>query len=30
MADVVVRLADGRVASIERPAERRAARELSW
>ncbi len=30
MADVVVRLADGRVASIERPAERRTARELSW
>jgi putative ABC transport system ATP-binding protein len=30
MADVVVRLADGRVASTERPAHRRPARELSW
>ncbi len=30
MADVVVRLADGRVASTERPAQRRAAHELSW
>jgi putative ABC transport system ATP-binding protein len=30
MADVVVRLADGRIASTERPAVRRTARELSW
>jgi len=30
MADLVVRLADGRVASAERPAERRAPRDLSW
>ena len=30
MADRVVRIADGRIASVERPATRRAARELSW
>jgi putative ABC transport system ATP-binding protein len=30
MADVVVRLADGRVAATERPAQRRPARDLSW
>ncbi len=30
MANTVVRLADGRVASVERPAVRRAPRDLSW
>jgi putative ABC transport system ATP-binding protein len=30
MADVVIRLADGRIASTEHPAHRRTARELSW
>jgi putative ABC transport system ATP-binding protein len=30
MADLVIRLADGRVVSTERPVERRAARDLSW
>ena len=30
MADRVVRLADGRIAGVERNATRRAARELQW
>jgi putative ABC transport system ATP-binding protein len=30
MADTVVRLADGRVASVERPAVRQSPRDLSW
>jgi hypothetical protein len=30
MADSVVRLADGRVLSIERPAVRLSPRDLSW
>jgi putative ABC transport system ATP-binding protein len=30
MADRVVHIADGRIASVERNAERRAARELAW
>jgi putative ABC transport system ATP-binding protein len=30
MADLVVRLADGRIAALERNVQKRAARELSW
>jgi putative ABC transport system ATP-binding protein len=30
MADTVVRLADGRVSSVERPAVRQSPRDLSW
>ncbi len=30
MADRVVRIADGRIASVERPAKRLRARDLRW